>query len=227
MVTPEENDGTVGETVSIEFVKDVADLFVHCSNVVVVLCEVAPDDGGIGIVRRDFDLCWIVDGFLDVPAFAFMRNGDVNDGEKRCVFWAVLVSPVSTPGVPCSEGRVKLVIGLRVIRAIVTGHSEVLGETADVSRRYTLVTPERGPHVHRAEGAGVHSGDNRGTCGGTYRKGDKGICVTAALRGEAVKVWCHGVVIAVTAKVGADIFTTYPQDVGTSERVWLIRRLGR
>ena len=115
MVTPEENDGTVGEAVSIEFVKDIAELFVHCSDVVVVLCEVASDDGGIGIVRRDFDLYGIVDSFFDVPAFAFMRNGEVNDGEKRCVFWAVLVAPVASFGVPCGEGRAKLVIGLRVI----------------------------------------------------------------------------------------------------------------
>ena len=81
--------------------------------------------------------------------------------------------------------------------------------------------------MHRTEGAGVHSCDNRGTGGGTDRKGNKGICVPAALRGESVKVWCHGVVIAVTTEVGADVFTTYPEDVVAGERVWLIRGLGR
>lgn len=115
MVAPEENDGTVGEAVSIEFVKDITYLFVHCSDVVVVLRKVAPDDGGIGIVRRDFDLCGIVDSFFDVPAFAFMSNGEVDDGEKGSIFGAVFVAPISTFGVPCGEGRAKLVIGLRVI----------------------------------------------------------------------------------------------------------------
>ncbi len=115
MVAPEENDGTVGESVSIELVKDVTYLFVHCSNVVVVPGEVATDDGGIGIVRRNFDLCGIVDSFFYVPAFTFMRNGEVDDGEKRSVLWAVFVAPVSTSGVPCGEGGAKLVIGLRVI----------------------------------------------------------------------------------------------------------------
>ncbi len=81
--------------------------------------------------------------------------------------------------------------------------------------------------MHGAERARVHSGDNRGTCGSTDRKGDKGICVPATLCGEAVKVWCHGVVIAIAGEVGADIFTTYPQDVGVCERVYLIRRLGQ
>ncbi len=115
MVAPEENDGTFGEAVSIEFVKDIAELFVHCSDVVVVLCEVAPDDRSIGVVRRDFDLCGIVDSFFDVPAFAFMRNGEVDDGEKRCIFGAVFVAPVAPFGVPCGERRGKLVIGLSVI----------------------------------------------------------------------------------------------------------------
>jgi hypothetical protein len=115
VVTPKENYGTVSEAVSFEFLEDIAELFIHGSDVVVVLCEVAPDDGGIGIIRRDFDLCGIVDSFFDFPAFAFMRNGEVNDGEKRCVFWAVFVAPVSTSGVPGGEGRAKLVIGLRVI----------------------------------------------------------------------------------------------------------------
>jgi hypothetical protein len=115
VVTPKENDGTVGEAVSIEFVKDITELFVHCSDVVIILCEVAPDDGGIGIVWRDFDLCGIVDSFFDVPALAFMRNGEVNDGEKGSVFGAVFVAPVSTSGVPGGEGRAKLVIGLCVI----------------------------------------------------------------------------------------------------------------
>lgn len=81
--------------------------------------------------------------------------------------------------------------------------------------------------MHRAECAGVHAGDNRGTSGGTDRKGNKGICVSAPLCGESVDVWCHGVVIAVTAEVGADIFTTYPKDVGTGDRVWLRGRLSQ
>jgi hypothetical protein len=110
-----------------------------------------------------------------------------------------------------------------VIRAVVTGHSEVLGETSDVRGRYTFVTPERGAHVHRAECAGVDSSDNRRTRGGTDREGDKGICVPATLSGEAVKVWRHGIVIAIAGKVGADIFTTYPEDVGAGERI-LLRR---
>jgi hypothetical protein len=114
-----------------------------------------------------------------------------------------------------------------VIRAIVSGHSEVLGETANVRGRYTFVTLQGGAHVHRAECAGMDSCDNRGTCGSTDRKWDKGICVAAALRGEAVDVWCYGVVIAVATKVGADIFTTYPQDIGACERVWLRKCFGR
>ncbi len=80
--------------------------------------------------------------------------------------------------------------------------------------------------MHRAERARVDSCDNRGTCGSTDRKWDKGICVAATLRGEAVEVWCHGVVIAVAGEVGTDVFTTYPQDVGTGERILLRGRLG-
>ena len=81
--------------------------------------------------------------------------------------------------------------------------------------------------MHGAERAGVHSGDNRGASGGTDRERDKGICIPAALLGESVEVWCHGVVIAITAKVGADIFTTYPEDVGACERILLRGRLCR
>lgn len=115
MVTPKENDGTVSEAISFEFLEDIAELFIHGSDVVVVLCKVASDDVGIGIVWRNFDLCGNVDSFFDVPAFAFMRNGEVNDGEKGSVFGAVFVAPVSTSGVPSGEGRAKLVIGLCVI----------------------------------------------------------------------------------------------------------------
>jgi hypothetical protein len=43
------------------------------------------------------------------------------------------------------------------------------------------------------------------------------------LCGEAVEVWCPGVVITVATEVGADIFTTYPKDVGTGDRVWLLK----
>lgn len=148
VVAPEENDGFVGEAVGIEFFKDITYLFVHCSDVVIVFCKVAPDDGGVGIVRGDLYPCGIVDSFFDVPAFAFMGHGEIDDGEKGCIFGAVLIAPVSASGVPCCEGRAKLVIGLGVIRAVVSSYSEVLGETSDVRGRYTFVTSQRGAHVH-------------------------------------------------------------------------------
>lgn len=79
--------------------------------------------------------------------------------------------------------------------------------------------------MHRAERTGVHSCDNRRTRWGTDGKGDKGICVPAALRGEAVKVWRNGVAITITAEVGADVFTAYPEDVWSGESILLRGRL--
>lgn len=80
--------------------------------------------------------------------------------------------------------------------------------------------------MHRAKRTRVRAGDNRGAGRGTDRKGDKGVCVSATLRGEAVKVWCHGVVIAIAGEVGADVFTTYPKYVWAGEGVWLRRYFG-
>ena len=52
VVTPEEDDGVIGQPVFFELLKDLADLRIHPGDVVILPGNVAPDDGRVGVVGR-------------------------------------------------------------------------------------------------------------------------------------------------------------------------------
>ena len=106
-----------------------------------------------------------------------------------------------------------MVVGFMCVGAVVAGGAKIFGKTFDVWRRDGLVTFVSGAHVHRADSAGVHCCDYRRPRWSANRIGRKGVGISAALFGEAVEIGGVGVIVAIAAKVRADIFAANPEDI--------------
>ncbi len=142
------------------------------------------------------------------------------------------VAPVGLVGalVPGGEGRglnlvglTEVVVGLRIVGAVVTGGAEVLGEALDLRGRDALTA-----HVAGAEGGGIHAGDDGGARGGADAVDGEGVGVAGALSGEVVQVGGAGVGVAVAAKVGAGVFGGDPEDIGRGGRLgWAAEEAAR
>lgn len=219
VVAPEEDDGIVGEAVSLELIEDVLNLLVHDSDAIVVACPIGADDGGIGIVGGNIGLGGVVffgEGIgevvvlvIDVHGTGFVRGLDVEDGEERLGFVGA-IAPVGllVALIPGGTGGGKVVVGLGVVGAVIAGEAEVFGEAADI-----VGGDDVGAVVLAADGGGVHAGDDGVAAGGTDGSGGEGAVEADAFGGEAVEVGGGGVIVAVTVEIGADVFGGDPEEV--------------
>ena len=222
MIAPKEDDRVVRQAILFKLAEDAGHLHVHGGDVVVVRCPVLANNGRVGVVGRQLG-CFRIVAHLGrdtiAAAFpapfghadrAFVRNGEVEDGEERLIFRAV--PPMGLPArfVPCGERRLELVIGLRVVRAVVSGGPEIFREALDLRRRHGSR-----PHVHGADGGRVHAGDDRRAARRADARNREAACVASALGGQIVDVGTRGVGVAVAAQVRADVLATDPQNVGT------------
>ncbi|MBA7714921.1 hypothetical protein ES703_123953 [subsurface metagenome] len=96
--------------------------------------------------------------------------------------------------VPGARRRVKLVIGFRVIRAIITRRPEVLAKALYVCRGHTLAAHVMGPDSSR-----VHPGDDTGACRGTNTGVRIYIVIAHALGCKLVDIGRYSVTITITA----------------------------
>ena len=137
-----------------------------------------------------------------------MRSCKVEDSEKRLVFGATTPVCLSAGLVPARQRRVELLIGFDVVRAVITGCSEVFAEAFYIRRRHALAA-----HVVRADSGRIHPGDNARPCRGTNARVRIRVGVTHTLGRKGIDVRRYGVTISIAAQVRADVLATDPEDV--------------
>ena len=137
-----------------------------------------------------------------------MRYCEIEDSEERLFFSAIAPVGLTAAFVPGAWRRIKLVIGLGIVCAVVTFRPEVFAEAFYISRRHTLAA-----HVVGSVSSRVHTGNNPGSRRGANPGVRVHVCIAYAPGSKFVDVGRYSVAVAVAAKIGADIFCTYPEDI--------------
>ena len=207
-----EHDGVVGESLVLQFRQQLADLLIQQRQLVVVVGPVAADVGRVGMVGRQGDLFRRhAEGSLARLGrdLAFVAGGEVEYGEERLAGRPVLEMRPVAALVPRLARMGDVVVGLGVVRAVVTRRAEVFRVEFELGRdRHAAAV------VVDAQRRGVHARDQRRPRAGTDRSVGKGVAVTHALRRQPVEVRRVRQRVTVTAQVRAVVLTGDPQDVG-------------
>src|SRR5262249_19571385 len=143
MVREEEDDRLGGQAVVVELAEDVAGLLVHIRDHVMVTSPVLAYLGGVGVVGGDrrppgivplpgggVGRTLLVRGLVEAD-LALVAGGEVEDAEERLALPPVPpVGPVARL-VPGRLVVLEVVVGLHVVRAVVSRLPEILGEALD------------------------------------------------------------------------------------------------
>ena len=208
VVAPEEDDGVVFEAGVGDLFELVAQPVVHRREALVDVGPVATGFGSIGVVgRQGGELAGVLQlvelQTLDVgrvggaaPGIAaLMRHLLIEDGKEGLAGRAIAPVRFGRVLVPGCGRHGKVVVGLRVVRAIVAGVAQILREAAHAGRKLDAAA-----HVHGAQSAGVDAGDDAGARGRADASHGIGAGEAYAFFRERVGVRGDGVRIAVAAK---------------------------
>ena len=225
VVAPVEHVRVVREPVFFQLLEQGAELPVVMRDVRIHAGQGRPDLRRVGQVRRRRDVIGIEfrRRALLRPHPAFVTAHEVEDREERLVRVGA-VAPVGgvSEVVPGRHRRIELVVGLEVVRAIVTSPPQILGEALDVVGRDRGIGRGHfrgigvyvgGPHVVCSDGNGVHPGDDRGPGRGADPGSGIALRPPATPGREAVHVRRAGHRVAVAAVAGPGVFEGNPQDV--------------
>src|SRR5262245_6842152 len=116
--------------------------------------------------------------------------------------------------IPGSDWRVKVVIRLAVVCAVVTSCPQILGKTLHIRRRNALAT-----HEVRADRRRMHPRKQSRTTRGTNAGMREGSRESRALLGEPIDVRRDRLDVTVATEIGTDVFETNPEDVRAGFRV--------
>ena len=131
VVPVEKDDGVIGQPVFFELGEKLSHLVVHGSNQVVIVGPIAADDRVVGIVGRKLGLGRVVTVLrcqgrrqaretLRFRADAtLMGDGKVDNGKEGLTLRAASPVGFAAAFIPGGEGRVEVVVGLDVVRAVV------------------------------------------------------------------------------------------------------------
>ena len=166
-----------------ELVQDLSHLLVHHRNVIERVGPIAFRRGVVGHIRRGMDLVGVVQpawvelrrvvGVILRPVLAFVRRGEVEDGEERLVPAASAPMGLSAAFVPRLFRRDEIVVFLAVVGAVVAGVAQV-GRVGP----YKIGQSIAAPHVVRAERRGIHAGDQARPARSANAGDAKGVVVT-------------------------------------------------
>ncbi len=137
-----------------------------------------------------------------------MRSCEVENSEERLAFAAIAPVCLTAAFVPGTCWRIKLVIGLGIIRAVITFSPDIFAETFYISRWYALAAHVVGPVSGR-----IHAGNDPRSRRGTNSGMRIHICIAYPPGSEFVDIGRYGVAVAVAAEIGADIFCADPEDI--------------
>ena len=221
VVAPEEHDRVVGEAVGLEFGEDLPGRNVEGRGEFEPLGKGAADRRRVGIVRRHGHVGGLAAGLrrkvaphplrLVAEQAALVGHVEVEDREERLVG----LQPVAPVGlavrlVPARVERGgEVVVGLRVVRAVVARRAERARESRHLRRR-------RGPAAHRqaAERGRHQAGDD----GAARRRADgrrrEGRVEPQAVGSEPVESGGVGRAAVAAEGAGGEILGGDPEDVG-------------
>ncbi|MBA7661110.1 hypothetical protein ES703_69122 [subsurface metagenome] len=226
MVAPEPHDSVFRQAVILQLLQDLSHPFVHKGNKVVIAGPVLAHHRCVGVVRGELGLSRIVllirpePVQLDQPFFVISANltlmgdGEVDDGKKGLAFRPTSPVGLATALIPGGDRRGELVVGLDVVGAVVPGRPQVLGEAPDFRQRDPLAA-----HRVRADAGGIHPGDDPRPGRGAYPGVGKDAVEARSLGSKAVNVGRHRITVTVAAQVGADVFSTDPEEVRPGIRI--------
>ena len=143
---------------------------------------------------------------------ALMRGVYVVHVEERLICIAVSPMGFAAQPAPGPFRHRKIVVCFGYITGIVSRLPEQLGKSFEKSRQ-----SGRAAHVLRADGRGIHTGDQAGACGGADPGVGKGLGVADTFCSQFIEGWGVCLIIAIAAQVRAQVLTGYPYDV------WAIR----
>jgi len=220
VIAEEKNDRIFAEAGGFDFAQDFAETKIDDGNEVIVVREIAADDGSIRMIRRQ-------GGFGGIVAM-FGRE----DGSEfvEFIFWRANLTFVGLPQVEVSEEWLARMVA-RVVKPVVGGVEIIFGNV-EIEIRFagpgygiTSFAKVRGEggrriekfgtHVVRADRDGVAAGDESRTTRSADGSVSESACEAGAFGGEFIHVRSAGVGVAVTAEFGAEIFADDENDIGT------------
>ncbi len=219
VVTKEEDDGVVIETISFELIEYDADFFIETHDGIEVLGPRLSGYGMVRVVRWDDDLFGI-GGFFNalvsiVPCTATVGFGEIDLCEKGLIGFKV--GPfVGIPGL-LFEVEVPVVLGctfeffidMSDVGSEVSKILEAMGDETDAIGELIAIASVRAVVVG-ADGHGIHAGHEAGSAGGADGGDGEGVGVADTLFGEIVNNRGDNLGCAVTGKLRAEIFADDP-----------------
>ena len=207
-----ENDRIFGKVGVVKLFQVLANPVVQHRDAIVVLRPVAPHFGRVGMVGWQARLRRIVKPVCVADRIAklrLVRDRVIEDGEERLAVLSILPMGLAIGRVPHRAGLGQVVVLLAIIGAVVAG----------VSQELRIHPKARGqvdirPHVLRARGGRIQSGNNSRACRGADRRVGNSVGVEHPTGCQSVKVWRHRVIIAVAAEMRPVVFASDPQEVG-------------
>ena len=139
----------------------------------------------------------------------FMALREIENAKERLIL-GFAFSPVrfATRFVPRFFGRFELIVGFRVVSAIVPGFAQ-----SDCERANEFGELSTTPHMMRANGRMVHTSNDGRAARSANPGSHKSLFVKRSLFCQQVDVGSRGLVVSIAAEVGADILTADPYDV--------------
>ncbi len=104
------------------------------------------------------------------------------------------------------------------VGAVIARATQVGGKRFDFRGKFGSTS-----HVMRAKSCLIHPGDDAASTWCADSGGGKGMAHSNTFGRELVEVWCDRMWIAITAKVGADVFARKPNDIGSRGLVCCVR----
>ena len=223
MIRPEHNDRVVFKPVFFQLSQHPPYPGIHSSDQFIVSLPIFPNNRSIGIVGRQGSQFRRILTLLDEQPFRYTNilrivrdPGLVTSGEienaKKWLIWIFAIAPVclAIRVIPSLRGRLKLVILLTVIRAIVTTLPQVSWKGINFPGE-----PRIASHMMRTKRRLVHSRDDTAPTRGAYTGSGKCMRITNSFRCKDVNVGRHRMGITVATDCRTNIFTRQPQDVGS------------
>ena len=176
------------------------------------------DSGRIVTLRIGQSGRLLEERFVGQSVLRFVRDRVVEHGEERLIRLALAPMRLAAASVPSIFRDREVVVGLRVVRAVVARVAEILREAFDAIRQSCLRT-----HVMGTDRRAVAAGDNARPIHGTNAGDPVRVGVSYALLGQAVDRRRVGVLVTPASEIGAHILASDPENV----RTLCVTRIGR